>query len=129
MRFWLLFAPLLAVIGLFSIYLFGLDGETAPAGPSLLPASQRADRIVIEKAARRLMLYRDGKEIGRFAVRLGSSALGPKIQQGDGKTPEGSYRINRRNAHSAYHLSLGLDYPTKAQRNTARKRGISHPAL
>jgi murein L,D-transpeptidase YafK len=28
-----------------------------------------------------------------------------------GKTPEGLFKINRRNPNSAYHLSLGIDHP------------------
>ncbi|QKG56187.1 hypothetical protein GKZ68_05720 [Hymenobacter sp. BRD128] len=41
-----------------------------------------------------------------------SGTLGPKRRAGDGQVPEGFYTINRFNPQSAYHLSLGLDYPT-----------------
>lgn len=43
-----------------------------------------------------------------------SGTLGPKRYAGDGQVPEGFYRINRFNPLSAFHLSLGLDYPTPA---------------
>jgi murein L,D-transpeptidase YafK len=43
-----------------------------------------------------------------------SGTLGPKRYAGDGQVPEGYYRINRFNPLSAFHLSLGLDYPTPA---------------
>jgi murein L,D-transpeptidase YafK len=41
-----------------------------------------------------------------------SGTLGPKRRAGDGQVPEGFYTIDRFNPQSAFHLSLGLDYPT-----------------
>lgn len=41
-----------------------------------------------------------------------SGMLGPKRRAGDGQVPEGFYSINRFHPRSAYHLSLGLNYPT-----------------
>lgn len=34
------------------------------------------------------------------------------------------FRIDRRNAQSAYHLSLGIDYPQPAQRARAAAAGV-----
>lgn len=48
-----------------------------------------------------------------------SGRLGPKRREGDGQIPEGLYRINRFNPRSAFHLSLGLDYPTDVDRTRA----------
>jgi murein L,D-transpeptidase YafK len=98
-------------------------GLAAHAAPGLLPASERADRVVIEKAARTLILMRGETVIATYPVRLGFAPEGQKTRQGDGKTPEGEYRINRRNAGSAFHLSLGINYPLPAQRKAARARG------
>ena len=33
------------------------------------------------------------------------------MYEGDGRTPEGVYYINRMNPDSQYHLSLGISYP------------------
>jgi murein L,D-transpeptidase YafK len=41
-----------------------------------------------------------------------SGTLGPKRRAGDGQVPEGFYTIDCFNPQSAFHLSLGLDYPT-----------------
>ncbi len=71
------------------------------------------DRIVIEKAARRMVVYRQGEPLRDYRVALGFAPTGPKLRQGDGKTPEGRFRIDRLNAESRFHLSLGLDYPQK----------------
>ncbi len=45
-----------------------------------------------------------------------SGTLGPKSKQGDLQVPEGYYQINRFNPWSAFHLSLGLNYPNKADK-------------
>ncbi len=45
-----------------------------------------------------------------------SGKLGPKRAEGDRQIPEGCYFIDRFNPSSAYHLSLGLNYPNKSDR-------------
>ena len=45
-----------------------------------------------------------------------SGTLGPKRRAGDGQVPEGFYEIDRFNPQSNFHLSLGLNYPTAAER-------------
>ncbi|MEO1515903.1 MAG: L,D-transpeptidase family protein [Bacteroidota bacterium] len=40
-----------------------------------------------------------------------SGQLGPKRREGDLQIPEGFYRVDRFNARSKFHLSLGLNYP------------------
>lgn len=103
------------------IYLRAPMPITAPPVPPLMG---QIDRIVIEKSARRMMLYQDGKIVRNYRTALGFSPEGDKSRQGDGRTPEGIYRINRLNDRSAYHLSLGLDYPQPA--DVARAAAIGH---
>jgi murein L,D-transpeptidase YafK len=45
-----------------------------------------------------------------------AGSLGPKRMQGDYQVPEGFYYINEFNPRSAYHLSLGLNYPNNSDR-------------
>jgi murein L,D-transpeptidase YafK len=45
-----------------------------------------------------------------------SGNLGPKRREGDRQVPEGLYRVDRFNPNSAYHLSLGIDYPNASDR-------------
>jgi len=70
--------------------------------------------IVVRKAQRRLTLDGDGRELLRCRVGLGTSPVGVKGRRGDGRTPEGTYRICTRNPHSQFHLFLGLNYPNEA---------------
>ena len=96
----------------------------APGNPPLpLPPVTAIDRIVVQKAARPILLFQNGKMLRSYAVALGSSPVGDKIRQGDNRTPEGVFRINRKNAASAFHLSLGLDYPQAADIARARAGG------
>lgn len=94
----------------------------APPAPALTEA---VDRILVEKAARRLTVFRNGKAVRSYGMALGFEPAGAKRIQGDGKTPEGIYRIDRRNGASSYHLSLGVSYPQGADRQRAAALGRS----
>ena len=91
----------------------------------VLRAEARVDRVLVEKTERRLTLFDDGRVVKVYRVALGSEPAGDKQRQGDGRTPEGRYRIDRRNAKSQYHLSLHIDYPDAAHRERARRLGAS----
>lgn len=93
------------------------------AVPPLPPLIGQIDRIVAEKSTRRMVLYQGGKIVRSYAMALGFAPDGDKSRQGDGRTPEGIYRINRLNGQSAYHLSLGLDYPQAADSAAAAAGG------
>jgi murein L,D-transpeptidase YafK len=56
----------------------------------------------------------DFQLVGHYPLASTSGTLGPKRHAGDGQVPEGFYRIDRFNPLSAFHLSLGLDYPNAA---------------
>ena len=51
-----------------------------------------------------------------YKVCMQSGTMGPKRLQGDYQVPEGFYYINEFNAHSNYHLALGLNYPNASDR-------------
>lgn len=110
---------LAAALGLLAAPLF-----LPPARVPLPPLTGTVERIVIEKAARRMSLIQDGKTVRSYRVALGFAPEGDKQRQGDGKTPEGEFTIDRRNDRSAFHLSLGLDYPRAGDRAEAAKAGV-----
>lgn len=101
----------------------GLRFASTPA-PAPLPAlTGSIDHILIEKQARQMTVFRDGQALRTYPIALGFQPLGDKLRQGDGRTPEGRFRIDRRNAGSAFHLSLGLDYPHPDDRARAAAGG------
>ena len=67
--------------------------------------------IVVNKGARKMYLLNSEQVLREYEVDLGFAPEGPKRVEGDGKTPEGSYRIDRRNPNSSFHLSVGISYP------------------
>ena len=90
-----------------------------------LPAGTTIDRILVEKSARKLSIFRDGKKLKSYHVALGRNPIGPKEQEGDMKTPEGIYKIDTRNLQSAFHLALHVSYPSDADSARAVQRGVS----
>jgi murein L,D-transpeptidase YafK len=93
------------------------------------PSTAMADLVVVHKAARRLELYRGGVLLRSFAVSLGPHPKGPKQQEGDGRTPEGEYRIDYRKPDSAFYRALHISYPGPADVAAARSRGVSPGGL
>ena len=93
--------------------------------PPLAPLTEQIDRILVEKSARRMTVYRDGAALRSYDIALGFTPAGDKQVEGDGKTPEGLFTINRRNPQSSYHLSLGIDYPQPDDIAHARTLGQS----
>ena len=88
------------------------------------PASKiQADRILIEKKAHRMTVYAGGKEIKHYKVAIGRGGMGKKMREGDKLTPEGLYRIDKRNPQSSYHLSLHLSYPNADDIAAAARAG------
>lgn len=79
--------------------------------------------IVVQKAARKMYLVHHGKPLRVYNIDLGFEPVGDKTVAGDGKTPEGTYRIDRRNPDSRFHLSLGISYPNAADVAQARALG------
>ena len=88
--------------------LSALWGLVAPREPA--PLGGPVDSIVIDKSDRTLALMEDGVAVRTYAVALGFAPEGAKARQGDGRTPEGVFAVDRRNDASRFHLSLGLEY-------------------
>jgi murein L,D-transpeptidase YafK len=84
----------------------------------------RADRIVVHKARREMLLLHRNALLRSYRIALGRMPLGHKVQEGDGRTPEGRYVIDRRNPKSAYHLSLHISYPNADDCEQARQLGV-----
>ncbi len=99
--------------------LCGLGWAQTPVKPL------RADRVVVLKKERTLELLSQGKVIRTYKVALGGDPIGPKMRQGDHKTPEGVYVLNSRNAHSQFYKSIHISYPNARDRAAAGRLGVS----
>jgi len=92
-------------------------------GTALTPL--HADRVVVLKSERALRLVNHGRVIKAYKVALGGDPIGPKTRQGDHKTPEGSYVLDFRNAHSKFYKAIHISYPSARDRAAAREQGAS----
>ena len=68
-------------------------------------------RVVVLKEQRKMYLLHGNQSLRSYDIALGFAPVGDKQVEGDGKTPEGHYLIDRRNPDSRFHLSIGIDYP------------------
>ncbi len=114
MRTWRYTLPLvlLALVG----------GAPSPARGS---AIEMADRVIVHKAERRLLLMRGDRVLRMFGVALGLSPSGPKQREGDFRTPEGTYRLSGRNANSDFFLAIQVTYPGPEDLRRASAEGVA----
>ena len=85
----------------------------------------QADEVIVLKHERKLYLMRQGEALKWFRIALGRYPIGQKTERGDGRTPEGIYRIEGRDASSDYYRALWLSYPNSADRERAKRLGIN----
>jgi murein L,D-transpeptidase YafK len=88
------------------------------------PTSAIADKVLVLKSRRALLLMKGDEVLKRYIVSLGGNPVGPKIRQGDHKTPEGSYVLDRHNANSQFYRSIHISYPNADDVARAKKLGV-----
>ena len=99
----------------------------ATAGCSRFPTydGPEVTRVVVHKSSRQMYLLHGSEVLRSYDIELGFAPEGDKQVEGDGRTPEGSYIIDRRNPNSAYYLSIGISYPNAEDRPEAAELGQS----
>jgi lipoprotein-anchoring transpeptidase ErfK/SrfK len=90
--------------------------------------SHQAAAIIVSKADRSLSLYKNGRKVVSYPVRLGFNGIREKRYQGDGATPEGRYHVTdkRGRGQTQFYRALALDYPNADDRRrfaSAKKSG------
>jgi len=83
-----------------------------------------ADQVVIRKADRKLLLMKNGSVLRTMNVALGLLPNGDKKAEGDFRTPEGSYKLIKRNPASEFFLSIQISYPNDEDIRQARALGV-----
>lgn len=109
-----LIAILLLSTGAFAQPLMNMD----PAPPL------KADAVLVRKSEKTLYLLRDGKPFKRFHVVFGPRPKGHKLQQGDERTPEGEYTLDRKNPKSNFYKSIRVSYPNEVDVARAQKYNV-----
>ncbi len=96
--------------------------------PSFLMASAspgKADRVIVIKHKRLLLLMKEGEIMKAYRVSLGKKPVGHKECVGDKRTPEGKYILDSRNPDSRFYKSIHISYPSLSDVRQARQRGVS----
>ena len=134
----------IAVILAFLVSLLALSGDrqakrvTGPILPSReipIPSSRSVTdalmlenpRVVVLKSKRELHLFDRDSLIRTYPVDLGLEPIGDKRRRNDNRTPEGSFQIVTKNAESAYHRFLGIDYPNGEAVDRGLAAGLISP--
>jgi murein L,D-transpeptidase YafK len=88
-------------------------------------SATKVDQVLVVKSHRTLSLISQGTVLRTYQVALGGSPVGAKEQQGDHKTPEGHYILDRRNAKSRFYKSIHVSYPNDQDKQKASQRGVA----
>lgn len=112
----------LAALALCTLAVVSLHALSADNPP--LPTSAVVDKVLVLKGERKLLLMKGNEVLKTYTVSLGGNPIGSKIMEGDHKTPEGNYVLDRHNSHSQYHKSIHISYPNADDVARARKLGV-----
>lgn len=124
--------------GMMQNLLSSIQQQTKPAAPDAKDSGavvravlsskpgERPDEIIVYKSKRIMELRRRGEIVRRYRIALGRNPKGHKLYQGDNRTPEGTYRIDLRNANSQFYKSMRISYPDRTDSDVALTVGV-HP--
>jgi murein L,D-transpeptidase YafK len=90
---------------------------------------ERITEIRIDKSDHRLELVSAGSVVKTYRVAIGPGGAGPKLMEGDKKTPVGTYRVVGR-IKGLFHNFLTVSYPNaedRARYADLKKRGAIPP--
>ena len=92
---------------------------TPSASPSPQPfawAKGSEYALVVRKEERTLTVYHRTEQQKVYPIVLGIASYGPKVYQGDLRTPEGVYRISSKRQHARWSRFMLLSYPNDDDR-------------
>ena len=71
-----------------------------------------------------MLLLRGARVLREYEVALGRNPTGPKRNHGDGRTPEGRYRLDWRSDDSKFHRAIHVSYPNEHDVEFAQRAGL-----
>ncbi|MFC3527969.1 murein L,D-transpeptidase family protein [Paracoccus mangrovi] len=115
-----------ALIAILAIAVVASCGSGDSSTPNKMKAysGPPVTQIVVKKGERKLYLISGKSLLKKYDINLGKQPIGDKQYEGDGKTPEGVYFIDRFNPNSRYHLSVGISYPSARDVAEAASMGL-----
>ncbi|MDJ0813517.1 MAG: L,D-transpeptidase family protein [Woeseiaceae bacterium] len=86
--------------------------------------AETADSVLVDKSDEKLYLLREGAVIAEYSVSFGANPKGHKQQEGDERTPEGSYVLDYKKEDSEFYRAIHISYPNEKDRESAAERGV-----
>lgn len=118
-KYFAMFAAMLLLSGC------GAPTKNISTTPQFTHHAGYADYVVIEKSARTLTLWAQGQIIKTYPVlSLGPNPYGHKVFEGDGKTPEGRYVIDKKHESKKFQKFLRISYPNAKDIAYAKSIGM-----
>lgn len=96
-----------------------------PPGPARPLSTVVIDKVLVTKSAHRLELFSRGEPVKAYKVSLGKQPRGPKLAEGDRRTPEGFYWIDWRKTSDRFNLAMHVSYPNIDDAARARREGVN----
>ena len=91
---------------------------------SITVFAETADSVLVDISDEKLYLLKDGSVIAEYSVVFGANPEGHKQQEGDGRTPEGSYILDYKLEDSTFHRAIHISYPNEKDKESAAERGV-----
>ena len=87
-------------------------------------AQLKADHVLVKKSERKLFLLRQGIVYETFHVVFGPRPHGPKLTEGDERTPEGNYILDYKKSNSPFYRAIHISYPNREDRERSAQAGV-----
>ena len=88
-------------------------------------ALAKIDLVKVDKSENKMYLLDNGKVVKEYNVAFGKNPKGHKQQEGDEKTPEGTYTLDYKKDDSSFYRSMHISYPQAADKENAKQLGVS----
>ena len=110
-----------------AVFLFcGHQAVWAATNPA--SAEQEPFLLLISKSAHTLTLFKEGQAIKKYSCAFGVNPDGDKLQQGDNRTPEGTFYITDKEKLGNHpylgRTWMGLSYPATSHAERAIKQNL-----
>ncbi|WP_040508301.1 L,D-transpeptidase family protein [Leptospira wolffii] len=88
-------------------------------------SSKEITSVTVKKSERKLIVVQNGVNILELKISLGFNPDGNKLQEGDGRTPEGEYKLDYLINDWEYYKAFHISYPKVDQIKKAKENGVN----